>query len=156
MGAAAAAVRVARPLVAILAILALLAACSVATSVRVFNDTGQTIGLRLSIAGTKFERTVWLDQGDDRLIYAPEFIVAPGKTDMLPIYHGRCRYEYEVPKVQGGYFRPGGGTSVNVQVDPGLSLFLLPVDARARVARTQLAKAQPAGFPMRPVSRTCG
>jgi hypothetical protein len=69
---------------------------------------------------------------------------------------GRCTYRYDLPLPGREYLLGGGGeANVNVQVEPDLSVLLLPQSARSVVDPASVQAFQRYGFPIRPVAKTC-
>jgi hypothetical protein len=67
---------------------------------------------------------------------------------------GGCVYTYELPSVPRDHPVRRGPDDL-VQVNPDLSVMLLPPRTRAAMPVAALEKIQPPGFPVRPASADC-
>ncbi|HEX2800657.1 MAG TPA: hypothetical protein VHN73_01190 [Phenylobacterium sp.] len=132
----------------------LVAACSLYGRLGVFNNTGSPLIVQMS-DGLHLPGSGRIGPGNSRSFSNGDVAAH------LVVESGRCVYSYDLPFPEVAYYRVNGDPKrarplLNVQVEPDFSLLLLPVSA-ARVARpAELAGVQAYGYPVRPVSKTCG
>lgn len=127
-------------------------ACSRPLQLRVFNNTGGSILLHVTV-GSGFATT------------SKDILVGSGGLSAQFDYYYRyrgpfrisvagCEVTYSLPLHLLGYPLPYRyDATVQVQLEPDLAMYLVPFDSKT-VSDVRLA-AQVQGFPLRPISRDC-
>lgn len=126
--------------------------CSEPVKIAVFNNAGREIVVRTDPILFLGRRYTTLAPGEI-LTTLHDWMLPPG----LVIRVGRCWYGYDAPFPSGAYFDPAGiyDRDMKVQVEPDLTVYLLPVTAKRRMPVKELAAVQRDGYPLRPIFDTC-
>jgi hypothetical protein len=130
--------------------------CSRLPDIRLFNDTGVPIILRMNM-----QRYA----GDTR---PPQYVqVLPGQSKTFMEYRlnpnpviksGGCDFQY-VPLMSWANYNWGPFNyeyPIKLQLEPDMAVYFLPRKSKAIMPADQLSAVQAHGFPIRPVSKDCG
>ena len=141
--------------IATLAMAGLVGACSPPDQVAVYNNSGQSILLRLapSLYGPQWSTEI---APGERSRHLSENMAPPG----LVIEVGGCVLGYDLPPVDEDYRTASGSRAPihSIQVEPDLTVVLLPAKAGPTpvVAAGGLPLQRRYGYPVRPLFRKCG
>lgn len=131
-----------------------LGSCAVPPEVAVFNNSGRELVLQLT------PRYPWQPTSSVRLpagtlkVFGWYRMAPPG----VVLRVGGCTYGYDPPRLDRTYFEGATGypATTSVQVDPDLTVVLLPVTARQVMPDAKDLPLQAKyGFPLKPVSTSC-
>lgn len=131
------------------------AGCTTPPNIEIFNNTGDSLVVDVAVLHSwpRLPRAVIPDGQSEE--YTLSVGVAPRR---LRLMSGGCAYEYRVPRVWSWLQSPEAksyyGYIAKVQVEADLSISLLPRAPRGIAQPEQLLRRD--GFPIRPISKTCG
>ncbi len=138
-----------------IATLICITACSQSPKLRVFNNTGGAIALHVTVLSGIATRWKAIEVGSGGL--SAQFDYYHHNRRPFRISAAGCEITYSFPLNLTGF--PLGsytyGVPVQAQLEPDLTIFLVPFDAKT-VSDVRLSGSlQVEGFPLRPTSRTC-
>ena len=131
---------------AAIAMLLLTSSCSLKLKVTLFNDSGR----RLVVHSESGE--IPLNESASATFFYP----GTSQRWMLRLSTPQCEYAYQVPSSLEHYpVSSGTREPLKAQVEPDLSIYLLPPAASGVGVITEYGALQNDGFPLRPVSSSC-
>lgn len=124
----------------------LLVACSLKLDVTLFNNTSKELLVRPE------DSEIALKTGGAATFYYP----GEAQRWTFNLVTSQCEYVYQVPKTLEHYPWPAGSrTALKAQVEPDLSIHLLPPEANGVGVVGGYAALQQDGFPLHPISSSC-
>jgi hypothetical protein len=127
-------------------------ACALPLRIAFLNNSGTEIAIRVSTSTHDVFK--YVEIGDRRRWTAPIGHVA-GVEQQIRLSRNGCIYVYQVPEGPFPYAPDYSDPYLTVQVEPDLTLNVRP-DGRGIFDRADIARMQSEGFPLRPISKTCG